>query len=289
MRVLRARHLGMCFGVRDAIALAVRESASRPLTVLGELVHNETVLDDLRARGIRFCGDVDEVETPCVMITAHGASERRLATARDRGLDVLDATCFLVRTAHGAVMTMARDGPPSGHRRPAGPRGGARADRGPRGVRRGAGRRGRAPPDAATPGSASSPRRRSPSRGSSAWRRSSGSGFPTPRCEWPTRSVRRPSGARTRPWSWRALRRRHRHRRRPQQQHPRTGWTPAAFTARASSTCRPRRTCAPSGSRAPAWSASRRAPPRRTGSSTMSRRGCGRSPVAGWRRRPVCG
>jgi 4-hydroxy-3-methylbut-2-en-1-yl diphosphate reductase len=110
MRVLRARHLGMCFGVRDAIALAVRESASRPLTVLGELVHNETVLDDLRSRGIRFCGAVDEVETAGVMITAHGASERRLATVRDRGLRVLDATCFLVRTAHGAVMTMAREG-----------------------------------------------------------------------------------------------------------------------------------------------------------------------------------
>ncbi len=110
MRVLRARHLGMCFGVRDAIALAVRESASRPLTVLGELVHNETVLDDLRARGTRFCGDVGDVETQRVMITAHGASDHRLATARDRGLQVLDATCFLVRTAHGAVMTMAREG-----------------------------------------------------------------------------------------------------------------------------------------------------------------------------------
>jgi 4-hydroxy-3-methylbut-2-en-1-yl diphosphate reductase len=110
MKVLRARQLGMCFGVRDAIALAVKEAACRPLTILGELVHNETVLDDLRSRGIRFCGEVDEVETPGVMITAHGASERRLAAARERGLRVLDATCFLVRTAHVAVTTLARDG-----------------------------------------------------------------------------------------------------------------------------------------------------------------------------------
>ena len=110
MRVLRARHLGMCFGVRDAIALAVRESARRPLTVLGELVHNDTVLDDLRTRGIRFCGDADDVSSPRVMITAHGASDRRLAALRGRGLDVLDATCFLVRTAHCAVTTMAREG-----------------------------------------------------------------------------------------------------------------------------------------------------------------------------------
>ncbi len=102
--------MGMCFGVRDAIALAVREAARGPLTVLGELVHNETVLDDLRARGIRFCREVDEVDTPGVMITAHGASERRLVTVRDRGLRVLDATCFLVRTAHCAATTLAREG-----------------------------------------------------------------------------------------------------------------------------------------------------------------------------------
>jgi 4-hydroxy-3-methylbut-2-enyl diphosphate reductase len=100
----------MCFGVRDAVALAVRESAARPLTVLGELVHNETVLEDLRARGIRFCGEVGDVETHRVMITAHGASERRMTEVRGRGLDLLDATCFLVRTAHAAVMTMARGG-----------------------------------------------------------------------------------------------------------------------------------------------------------------------------------
>ena len=59
-----------------AVALAVRESARQPVTVLGELVHNETVLDDLRGRGVRFCGDVGDVETPRVMITAHGASDR---------------------------------------------------------------------------------------------------------------------------------------------------------------------------------------------------------------------
>jgi 4-hydroxy-3-methylbut-2-enyl diphosphate reductase len=100
----------MCFGVRDAIAMATRASAGRPLTVLGELVHNETVLDGLRARGIRFCADLDQVDTPAVMITAHGASDRRREAARARGLEVLDATCFLVRTAHSAVLTMAREG-----------------------------------------------------------------------------------------------------------------------------------------------------------------------------------
>jgi 4-hydroxy-3-methylbut-2-enyl diphosphate reductase len=100
----------MCFGVRDAIALAVKTAGREPLTVLGELVHNETVLDDLRARGVRFCCEVDEVETASVMISAHGASERRVAAARARGLRVVDATCFLVRTAHGALAALTLGG-----------------------------------------------------------------------------------------------------------------------------------------------------------------------------------
>jgi 4-hydroxy-3-methylbut-2-enyl diphosphate reductase len=44
------------------------------------------------------------------MITAHGASARRIETARGRGLDVLEATCPLVQFAHRAVMTLVRDG-----------------------------------------------------------------------------------------------------------------------------------------------------------------------------------
>ena len=43
MRILRAAHLGMCFGVRDAIELAVHHSDTAPLTVLGDLVHNDAV------------------------------------------------------------------------------------------------------------------------------------------------------------------------------------------------------------------------------------------------------
>ena len=63
MRILRAEHLGMCFGVRDAIALALKQSHREPATVLGDLAHNETVLADLRAQGIRIVQQVGAVET----------------------------------------------------------------------------------------------------------------------------------------------------------------------------------------------------------------------------------
>ena len=77
----------MCFGVRKAIKLALAAAARQPLTILGELVHNETVLEQLRARGIQLRSEVDDVDTSRVMITAHGASERRLAAVRDCGVE----------------------------------------------------------------------------------------------------------------------------------------------------------------------------------------------------------
>ena len=49
--VQRASHLGMCFGARDAIALALSEAEKQPLTVLGDLVHNESVVRQLRDAG----------------------------------------------------------------------------------------------------------------------------------------------------------------------------------------------------------------------------------------------
>jgi 4-hydroxy-3-methylbut-2-enyl diphosphate reductase len=110
MRVVRASHLGMCFGVREAIAKVLRAAAREPLTVLGDLVHNETVLERLAARGVHVRGEIDEVETACVAITAHGLSERRRAAVRARGLTVLDATCPIVKAAHRAVTALVRDG-----------------------------------------------------------------------------------------------------------------------------------------------------------------------------------
>ncbi len=110
MKILRANHLGMCFGVRDAIALALNRSKSQPLTVLGDLVHNETVLKQLREQGVKIEHRVADVKTPAVMITAHGSSERTMTRIRERGLEVIQATCPLVQHAHRAVTQLARDG-----------------------------------------------------------------------------------------------------------------------------------------------------------------------------------
>jgi len=110
MKILRAQHLGMCFGVRDAIDLALKESESHPLTVLGDLVHNETVLAELRARGIKMAPRAEAVETRAAMVTAHGASEAARRQARAQGLELTEATCPLVLVAHRAVARLVAQG-----------------------------------------------------------------------------------------------------------------------------------------------------------------------------------
>jgi 4-hydroxy-3-methylbut-2-enyl diphosphate reductase len=100
----------MCFGVRDAIALANRQAEHEPATILGPLVHNETVLNDLRARGLRFADELAQIKTNKVIITAHGASGRSISRVRESGFDVIEATCPLVHHAHAALRGLVRDG-----------------------------------------------------------------------------------------------------------------------------------------------------------------------------------
>src|ERR1044071_5370583 len=107
MRILKATHLGMCFGVRDAIAVALAHADAGPLTILGDLVHNPTVLRALDAKGVAVAQDLADVDTPTLMVTAHGTSERTLARTRALGLTVVEATCPLVRVAPRAAPPLA--------------------------------------------------------------------------------------------------------------------------------------------------------------------------------------
>jgi 4-hydroxy-3-methylbut-2-en-1-yl diphosphate reductase len=110
MKIIRAEHLGMCFGVKDAIALALETANREPLTILGDLVHNDNVLAALKAKGVVIEQQADKVTTQTVMVTAHGASERALTQTRALGFNVLEATCPLVVVAHHAILKLAREG-----------------------------------------------------------------------------------------------------------------------------------------------------------------------------------
>ena len=109
MKVIVAEHFGICFGVRDAIAQAHALAREGPLTILGELVHNPIVREQLRAQGVQEQSSADAA-TGRVMITAHGTSDKQREAFSKRGLDVADGTCPLVRYAHDQLKRLVRAG-----------------------------------------------------------------------------------------------------------------------------------------------------------------------------------
>jgi 4-hydroxy-3-methylbut-2-enyl diphosphate reductase len=110
MQVRMAEHYGMCFGVRDAVDLALGLTRRGPLTILGDLVHNPDVVARMDAAGAVRAGRREEVRTPAVLLTAHGTADRVKLELRRQGLEVHDATCPLVTRAHLALQKLAAEG-----------------------------------------------------------------------------------------------------------------------------------------------------------------------------------
>lgn len=108
MRIHVAKAHGLCFGVRDALALASQVERPEETTIYGELVHNEVVQAQLESRGFPMMSEKDRriPATPAVLVTAHGisgADRGRLAAA---GLRIVDTTCPLVRHAHATALAL---------------------------------------------------------------------------------------------------------------------------------------------------------------------------------------
>nr|WP_240611831.1 4-hydroxy-3-methylbut-2-enyl diphosphate reductase [Acidiferrobacter sp. SPIII_3] len=103
MDVVLAQPRGFCAGVVRAIEIVERalEVYGPPVYVLHEIVHNQHVVEDLKARGAVFVERLDEVpEGAPTIFSAHGVATALVDEAADRRLDVLDATCPLVTKVH---------------------------------------------------------------------------------------------------------------------------------------------------------------------------------------------
>ena len=103
MDVLLAQPRGFCAGVARAIEIAERalEMYGAPVYVYHEIVHNGHVVGDLAARGAIFVEHIAEIPEGAVTVfSAHGVSTAVVNEARERGLQVIDATCPLVTKVH---------------------------------------------------------------------------------------------------------------------------------------------------------------------------------------------
>ncbi len=113
MKVSLASALGTCFGVKDAISLALAPEFAGDLTIVGQLVHNPQVNESLKQNGVDLVNgieDIDQIKTKKVMITAHGAAEKTKQKLYEAGFFVYDASCPLVMRVHKTVKDMVAKG-----------------------------------------------------------------------------------------------------------------------------------------------------------------------------------
>ena len=111
-QLLVAESAGFCFSVRRSVELAeklLREQGSA--ASLGELIHNDQVVAELKARGLRVIETPEEAEAgESVILRAHGVSAETERCLRERGVQLLDATCPKVKAIHTIVQRAGEEG-----------------------------------------------------------------------------------------------------------------------------------------------------------------------------------
>lgn len=113
MIVIRARAMGMCFGVREAIRTAFSQPNPENITIHGSLVHNEEVMRELARRGFAIRSEADRdrlAPTPELLVTAHGISDCERQRLQAAGTRLVDTTCPLVRKIHQAAQALKERG-----------------------------------------------------------------------------------------------------------------------------------------------------------------------------------
>ena len=114
MIVKLAEKRGFCFGVEDAIEIAekaIREHGPGHVVALGPVIHNAQVVERLEAAGLRQSARLEELEPGSnVLIRSHGATPEMLDKAEKTGLNIIDATCVLVKKAQDVVRRLHEEG-----------------------------------------------------------------------------------------------------------------------------------------------------------------------------------
>ncbi len=112
MKITITKDAGYCFGVRDAVNIAY-ESAEKygDVYMLGSIVHNEKVVNDLKNVGTKIVRSLDDVpkESP-ILFRAHGTVPELWDEAKEKKMNIIDATCPLVYEIHQEVKKLAKDG-----------------------------------------------------------------------------------------------------------------------------------------------------------------------------------
>ena len=112
MKITIAKDAGYCFGVRDAVNLAYDTADEHgEVYMLGDIVHNENVINDLDKAGAKVVHSIDDVpiDKP-LLLRAHGSKRDVWKSAKEKGMKLVDATCPLVHEIHREVKKLSEEG-----------------------------------------------------------------------------------------------------------------------------------------------------------------------------------
>ena len=111
MRVLVAEKCGFCHGVRNAISVAEKILVTEDdVYSFGPIIHNKDAVDRLANSGLKTVGDVSDIPSGTVLIRSHGAAPAQIAGLKEKGLNIVDATCVLVKRVQQIAAELESDG-----------------------------------------------------------------------------------------------------------------------------------------------------------------------------------
>ncbi len=105
-----AKEMGFCFGVKRAIEEINKIIKEKKVYVLGKLIHNPQVIHDLERRGVGMVEDSRGIKEGTVVISAHGIANRTIESIEEKGLEVIDLTCPLVKKVHNITKKSEKEG-----------------------------------------------------------------------------------------------------------------------------------------------------------------------------------
>ncbi len=115
-----AKHAGFCYGVKRAVETAKKlkaENPNRDVFVLGELIHNTDVIQELERLGIKTIEDISTIQPlnrstvqPVCIIRSHGEAPEVIAQIEQAGFEVVDLTCPDVKKVQKKAVALAQDG-----------------------------------------------------------------------------------------------------------------------------------------------------------------------------------
>ncbi len=112
MYIKVASNAGFCFGVQRAVDIAFNLGSQYPNRVftLGPIIHNPQVVNELEKNSVHMAENIEEIKSGIMIVRSHGLPPRVIEEAKNKGLEVVDATCPFVKKVQTYAMSLKKEG-----------------------------------------------------------------------------------------------------------------------------------------------------------------------------------